>query len=186
MAERADMGVSPAAHDPAWAVAFAEQRDRLAVLLAPWLAAPVEHVGSTAVPGLRAKPVVDVLAPVRSLDSEARAAMVRVLSAGGWLYWPDDPRGDTRLWFLRPRPEARTHHLHVAVHGGARATALLAFRDALRADPSLAAEYERLKSRLARENPTARNAYTNGKAEFVARVLRAAGIARPVLEELPE
>ncbi|QIQ06724.1 GrpB family protein [Streptomyces liangshanensis] len=180
------MAVTLAEYDPAWPLAFAEQRDRLAVLLAPRLAAPVEHIGSTAVPGLRAKPVVDVLAPVRSLDGEARAAMVAALSADGWLHWPDDPRADTRLWFLRPRPEARTHHLHVAVHGDARATSLLAFRDALRADPSAAAEYERLKSRLAREHPSARNAYTNGKAEFVARVLRAAGIPRPVLEELPE
>lgn len=178
------MAVSISEPDPAWAVAFARQRDALESALAPWLAGPIEHVGSTAVPGLRAKPVVDVLAPVGALDE--RDAMVDVLSADGWLYWPDDPRGDTRLWFLRPHPEARTHHLHVVVHEGARERALLTFRDALRADRELARAYEELKVHLARESSGNRNAYTNGKARFVADVLRAAGITDPVAEDLPE
>src|SRR5215472_8220738 len=159
-------------YDPAWPRRFAEQRDRLAGLLAPWLAAPVEHIGSTSVPGLRAKPIVDILAPVASLA--ARAAMVDVLSEDGWLYWPDDPNGAERLWFLRPRPEARTHHLHVIGHGSQTARAVLAFRDSLRADAATAREYEDLKRRLAQEHPEDREAYTAAKAEFVARVVAAA------------
>jgi GrpB-like predicted nucleotidyltransferase (UPF0157 family) len=156
-------------YDPAWPGRFAEQRDRLADILAPWLAAPIEHIGSTSVPGLRAKPIVDILAPVDSLA--ARAAMVDALSADGWLYWPDDPNGAQRLWFLRPEPGERTHHLLVVEHGSSKAQALLAFRDALRADSALAREYEDLKIRLAWEHPEDRDAYTAAKADFVARVV---------------
>jgi GrpB-like predicted nucleotidyltransferase (UPF0157 family) len=180
----ADMAVGLVDHDPQWSARFVEQRDRVSDVLVRWLAAPVEHIGSTAVPGLRAKPIVDVLAPVGSLAE--REVMVTALSRDGWLYWPDDPRGDSRLWFLRPRPEERTYHLHVVEHGHPRAQALLTFRDALRQDAGLAKEYEQLKARLARENPVNRNAYTNGKATFVARVLTAAGFVDPVMEDLAE
>jgi GrpB-like predicted nucleotidyltransferase (UPF0157 family) len=85
----ADQQVAVAGYDPGWADRFAEQRPLVAELLGPWLAGPVEHIGSTAVPGLRAKPVIDMLAPVSSLVS-AQAA-VPVLAAAGWLFWPDDP-----------------------------------------------------------------------------------------------
>jgi GrpB-like predicted nucleotidyltransferase (UPF0157 family) len=172
----ADMAVELVPYDPSWPVRFAEQRDRVSAVLADRLAAPVEHIGSTSVPGLWAKPVVDLLAPVGSLGSPAaREAMVEALSADGWLYWPDDPHWRTRLWFLRPRPEARTHHLQVVEHGGPRAGALLTFRDALRRDPELAEAYRLLKSRLAAEHQRDREAYTRGKAAFVAGVLATAG-----------
>ncbi|MCK9877294.1 GrpB family protein [Frankia sp. Ag45/Mut15] len=181
----ADQPVYLAGYDPAWPARFAEQHDRLAVILAPWLAAQITHIGSTAVVGLPAKPVIDVLAPVRSLDA-ARGGAVPALEAAGWLFWPQDPCGHYRLWFLRPRPEARTHHLHVIEHGDSHAEALLAFRDALRADPALARDYAALKSRLAREHPTNRNAYTNAKGAFVDEVLRHAGLSPPPRVPLPE
>ena len=153
-------------------------------MLRPWLAGPVEHVGSTAVPGLRAKPVIDMLAPVTSLAG-AQAA-VPVLAGAGWLFWPDDPCRHYRLWFLRPRPEARTHHLHLIEDRHPHAVALLVFRDALRADAGLCREYAGLKDRLARRHPGNRNAYSNAKGEFVARVLRQAGVEPPTRGLLPE
>jgi len=153
-------------------------------LLRPWLAGPVEHIGSTAVPGLRAKPVVDMLAPVWSL-AEARAA-VPVLAAAGWLFWPEDPCGHYRLWLLRPRPEARTHHLQVAEAGHPQVRAVLAFRDVLRADAGLRCEYASLKERLAARHPDGRNAYTNAKGAFIQRALRQVGIDPPPRELLPE
>jgi len=79
----ADQHVEIMDHDPGWAARFAEQRTAVQELLRPWLAGPVEHIGSTAVPGLRAKPVIDMLAPVGSL-AEARAA-VPTLAEAGWL-----------------------------------------------------------------------------------------------------
>jgi len=180
----ADQLVALADSDPVWADRFAEQEVAVAELLRPWLAAPVEHIGSTSVPGLRAKPVIDMLAPVNSLG-EARAA-VPVLAAAGWLYWPEDPCAHYRLWLLRPHPEARTHHLQVVEADHPHARAVLAFRDALRADAGLRQEYAGLKDRLAQQHRDNRNAYTNAKADFVEQALRQAGMDPPARDLLPE
>ena len=180
----ADQQVGVAAPDPAWADRFAEQRVAVEELLRPWLAGPVEHIGSTAVPGLRAKPVVDMLAPVSSLPG-ARAALP-ALEGAGWLFWPQDPCGHYRLWLLRPRPEARTHHLQVVEAAHPHASALLAFRDALRADTGLRREYASVKERLAEQHRDNRNAYTNAKAAFIERALARAGVSPAPRDPLPE
>jgi GrpB-like predicted nucleotidyltransferase (UPF0157 family) len=180
----ADQRVEVVDYDPGWRERFAEQRPVVEDLLGPWLAGPVEHIGSTPVPGLRAKPVIDMLAPVSSLAS-AQAA-VPVLAGAGWLFWPDDPCRHYRLWFLRPRPQARTHHLHLIEDGHPHALALVAFRDALRADAGLCRQYAVLKDQLARQHGDNRNAYSNAKGEFVARALRRAGIESPARDLLPE
>jgi GrpB-like predicted nucleotidyltransferase (UPF0157 family) len=180
----ADERVRVVDYDPAWPGRFAEQKVLVERLLRPWLAGPVEHVGSTAVPGLRAKPVIDLLALV-SLLPAARAA-TPVLAGAGWLFWPEDPCRCYRLWFLRPRPEARTHHLQVVEQGHPHARALLAFRDMLRADAGLRREYAGLKDQLARQHPEGRNAYTNAKSAFIGGVLRQAGIEPPARDLLPE
>jgi GrpB-like predicted nucleotidyltransferase (UPF0157 family) len=180
----ADQAVEIVDYDAAWAERFAELRPAVEELLAPWLCGPVEHVGSTAVPGLRAKPIVDMLAPVTSLATATAA--VPLLERAGWLGWPQDPLRSYRLWFLRPSPVARTHHLQVVESDHAHAVALLAFRDALRADDQLRDEYAGLKGRLAAAHPDNRNAYTNAKAEFVAQVLRQAGVEPPARDLLPE
>jgi GrpB-like predicted nucleotidyltransferase (UPF0157 family) len=162
-------------YDPAWVERFVEQRARLDTLLAPWLGGPVEHVGSTSVPGLPAKPIVDILAPVKSL-SDAEAALP-ALAGEGWLFWPEDPNRHYRLWLLRPQPTARTHHLQLIEQDHPDATALIAFRDALRRDDALRASYAALKERLAAQYRTDRNAYSNAKADFVRSVLRPRGYA---------
>lgn len=180
----ADQKVEIVDPDPGWPARFTQEEARTSAVLRPWLAAAVEHIGSTAVPGLRAKPVIDMLAPVRSL-TDARAA-VEVLAAAGWLFWPDDRCRHYRLWFLRPRPEARTHHLHLIERDDPQARALLAFRDALRADPELSADYAALKERLARRHGNDRNAYTNAKGHFVDQALRRMGVEPPPREHLPE
>lgn len=79
------MTVTVVDYDPRWADLFVAQRDRLSRILKPWLAGPVEHVGSTAVPGLRAKPIIDILAPVTALTE--RAKIVSVLVDDGWWHW---------------------------------------------------------------------------------------------------
>ncbi len=169
-------------HDPLWRERFLEQQARLSTLLRPWLAAPSEHIGSTAVPGLRAKPVVDILAPVVSFES-ARAA-IPVLESDGWLFWPDDPNRSYRMWFLRPRPDARTHHLQIMQHDHPDAHALLQFRDALRAEPALRHAYAALKGHLAQKYAADRNAYTDAKSDFVRSVLHAAGADVPSRKQL--
>jgi GrpB-like predicted nucleotidyltransferase (UPF0157 family) len=125
-----------------------------------------------------------MLAPVRSLQAAHDA--VGALETDGWLFWHDDPCRHYRLWFLRPRPEARTHHLHVIECDHPHAQALLAFRDALRADPDLSRDYAQLKKHLARQHGGNRNAYSNAKGGFVEQVLRGAGIEPPLRDRLPE
>jgi GrpB-like predicted nucleotidyltransferase (UPF0157 family) len=161
-------------YNPEWRDRFLEQAARLTVVLRPWLAARIEHVGSTAVPGLRAKPVVDILAPVVSL-AEAQAA-IPGLTADEWLFWPDDPNRDYRMWFLRPRPEARTHHLHIIQQDHPAARAEVEFRDILRKDPAVREAYAALKDGLAVQHRTDRDAYTDAKTDFIRSVLHSAGV----------
>jgi len=170
----ADQSIELTAYDPMWPARFADQQTRLAVLLEPWLVGEVEHVGSTSVPGLRSKPIVDILAPVQSVPTSRSA--IPVLEKDGWLFWPDDPNCNYRLWFLRPSPSARTHHLQVIQHDHPNLRALIVFRDALRQDPSLRKAYSSFKEDLARKHQSDRNAYSNAKTEFVQSVLEAAGV----------
>src|SRR5207248_11582456 len=130
-----------------------------------WLLGGIHHVGSTAVPGLAAKPIGDILAGVHDLE-EARAAF-------GLL---------ERTYIHTPHRPGIAHHfskpgfgLHLTEPGSDLWRERLAFRDALRADPELVAEYAALKLRLAQEHPDAIEAYTAGKRAFVARVLAAVG-----------
>lgn len=169
----ADQTVFLVDHDPSWHDLFLLQREALSRLLKPWLASPPEHVGSTAVPGLPAKPVIDIVAPVVSL-ADAQAA-VPILAADGWLFWPDDPNRDYRLWFLRPTPAERTHHLYLIQHDHPELHRLLLFRDALRDDAALRGAYATLKAQLAEQYSTDRDAYTDAKSAFISAAVGARG-----------
>src|SRR5580704_6063812 len=163
-------------HDPDWSARGRAERARLAEILAPWLVDGVEHVGSTAVPGLAAKPVIDLMASVSDPDAVVRRAGER-LAADGWCYVP--PELDQRPWrrfFVKPDAagQRRVAHLHVIQAGHPRWAEQIAFRDALRRDDQLARDYADLKLRLASEHADDREAYTHGKAAFVAAALRSA------------
>jgi GrpB-like predicted nucleotidyltransferase (UPF0157 family) len=161
-------------HDPRWAVRAEAERARLTDLLAPWLVDGIEHIGSTAVPGLAAKPVVDLAASVTGLDTTVAGASER-LKADGWSYVP--PALDQRPWrrfYVKPDPagQRREAHLHLIQAGHARWTDQIRFRDALRSDITRAQQYEDLKRRLSKTSGHDREAYTEGKAAFVASILR--------------
>lgn len=161
-------------YDPRWTDVARTERDRLAVLLAHWLVDGVEHVGSTAVPGLAAKPIIDLMASVGDPGAVAGHAG-QLLAADGWCYVP--PELDQHPWrrfFVKPDAtgQRRAAHLHVIEAGHPRWAEQIAFRDALRGDGRLAREYADLKRRLAAEHPDDREAYTAAKAGFVANVLR--------------
>ena len=154
---------------PDWPLAFTT----LAASLAPVFSgtdARVEHIGSTAVPGLVAKPVLDVLVGVAALgEVEARRA---ALDALGFRYRPEHERVlPQRRYFTRdPGPGLRVH-LHGVVVGSALWEDHLAFRDALRADDALREAYAALKQSLALRFPHDKAAYTDAKAPFIAQVL---------------
>lgn len=149
--------------DPVWARRFAAERARLAPLLG---GAEIEHIGSTAVPGLAAKPIVDVMALVLDVDAPVAA----LVQEGGYVF-PEAYNAQLtgRRWLCRPSAEHREYHLHL-VSDGAELERHVRFRDRLRADPELAAEYARMKRDLAARLAGDREAYTAAKSDFVARV----------------
>ena len=144
---------------------------QLDVTLARWLVTSVEHVGSTAVPGLAAKPILDVQAAV--LDLECAAAIAQVVAPAGWHLVPAEL--DARPWrrfLVLVVDEHRAAQLHLLPAGSARWSEQLAFRDALRADPVLLHRYAEHKRTLVTEHAADREAYTAGKADFIRSILQ--------------
>lgn len=154
-------------YSPDWPAKFEAEKRVLQSVLAPWLVGEIQHVGSTAVVGLSAKPIIDLMAPVASLR-ESEAAIAAAATAG-YSYYPY--RADVMHWFCKPSPDVRTHHLHLVPHGSQLWLDRLAFRNALRGNQALSDEYANLKMGLAKQFPDDREAYTQGKTPFVQRVL---------------
>lgn len=164
-------------YDPRWPEMFLAEKEHLLACLPRDLVGRIEHFGSTAVPGLVAKPVVDMLVEVRSLE-ETKARIAPVLEAQGYDYFWRPSFGDSTppfyAWFIRRDGEGRrTHHIHMVEPHFEHWNRLL-FRDWLIAHPEAAAEYAALKRKLAAAHPDDREAYTAGKTEFVVRVTEAA------------
>jgi GrpB-like predicted nucleotidyltransferase (UPF0157 family) len=157
-------------YDPSWPRQFEEERGRLLRVLAPWLVGPVEHVGSTAIPHLAAKPVIDIVAGVRDLES-SKPARVAVASLG-YMYFPYRPTEEH--WFCKPSPAHRTHHLHLVPFESPLWRERLVFRDYLRQHPAVAQEYAALKRSLAERYRFDREAYTEAKGPFIREVVAAA------------
>ena len=163
-------------YDPDWPLLFEAERALLEAVLAAWLNGGIHHIGSTAIPGLAAKPIIDMMAGVRDLE-EARAAFAPLL-LHSYEYTPHRP--GTHHFSKPPGPWwAYTHGLHLTEPGSDLWRERLAFRDALRADPALATEYADLKVRLAKEHGTDVERYTVSKRAFVARVLAGVGLTLP-------
>ncbi len=159
-------------YDPEWPRRFEAERVILERLLAPWLAGGIHHIGSTAIPGVAAKPIVDMMAGVGDFE-QARAAY-EPLSGHSYRHAPHRP--GIAHHFTKVSPEI-TYGLHLTEPGSDLWRERLVFRDSLRAEPTLLAEYEALKLRLAREHPDDPAAYTAGKQAFVASVLARSGVA---------
>lgn len=154
-------------YDPAWPKRFAVEEEMLDQAIREWVTGGVHHVGSTAVAGLAAKPVVDILVGVADLTS-SRECFDR-LAELNYQYAPY--RVEEMHWFCKPDPAHRTHHLHLVPTGSARYLSELAFRDALRRRPDLATEYAHFKRRLAVEHRDDREAYTQAKQDFIVKAL---------------
>ena len=150
---------------PCWPKLFEYERARVEAAVGRWVES-VEHIGSTAVPGLDAKPIVDLMVGVRSLEDGARCA--RVLQGLGY-----EHRGEAgvpgRIFLRTLLPPVL--HLNLGVFGGEFWEKHLLFRDYLRMHPETAREYARLKHELARRFRHDREAYTEAKTSFVETVV---------------
>jgi GrpB-like predicted nucleotidyltransferase (UPF0157 family) len=140
------------------------------------LSVDVQHVGSTAVPGLDAKPIIDIALAVRSAEDIPR--LRRPLEGLGYVYRGDAGSDGGRLFVKESAPEVRTHHLHVVGVDDQQWRDWLLFRDELRADKALRDMYADLKKSLQERFAEDRKGYTEAKNAFVASVVRQRGPGR--------
>jgi GrpB-like predicted nucleotidyltransferase (UPF0157 family) len=159
-------------YDPGWPVAFEAERQ----LIAPRFRVPpllIEHIGSTSIPGLSAKPIIDIIVLVEDLET-ARVA-IPALEATGYSFWADNP-DKSKLYLVKGLPPAprRTHHLHV-YEEEAEVRRHLIFRDHLRTYPEATAAYLALKLELAERFRDDREAYSKHKTRFIDDLVRPLG-----------
>lgn len=156
---------------PEWQIKGEEEKKQLLSLLDPFEIIDIEHIGSTSIPSLPAKPIIDIMTKVK--DFSRSDEMVAVLSEHDWNYIP--PSLDQREWrkyFVKVHNNKRVAHLHIVQEGSERWDEHLQFRNTLRNNPKLVAEYATLKKRLAHEFAGDREAYTEAKSEFIQKILK--------------
>ena len=158
-------------YDPGWPAAFEAEAILLRAALGS-LALRIDHHGSTSIPGLAAKPVIDIQVSVAALDPIA--AYGERLASIGYVHVPHSDDAFCPF-FHRPPQWPHSHHVHVVARGGAEERRTLAFRDYLRDHAVVAGEYERLKENLAKQFAAAdtdsRETYARGKTDFIDRVV---------------
>lgn len=159
-------------YDDRWPGLFEVEKRRIEAALGP-RAVAVEHVGSTAVPGLAAKPVIDIMVGVRSLSDSP--SLVERLEGVGYEYVPElEEVMPFRRYFRRLTDGRRTHQIHLVEIGQGFWDDHLLFRGYLRAHPEASHEYARLKLGLAERFRDDREAYTEAKTDFISGILRRA------------
>jgi GrpB-like predicted nucleotidyltransferase (UPF0157 family) len=154
--------------NPSWPDQFTTEAHAIEKVLHP-LKPRIEHFGSTAIPNLPAKPIIDIFIILD--DTSVWSRLLAPLSTLGYIYWAENPRTD-RMFFVKGMPpfgHRRSHHIHVRTP--ADATAELLFRDWLREHPDDAARYAKLKRELVERFKSNREAYTDAKGEFIQQIL---------------
>jgi GrpB-like predicted nucleotidyltransferase (UPF0157 family) len=159
-------------YDPRWPIFFEQECSRLRFVVGT--AIKIEHMGSTSVPGLAAKPIIDILVGIPDL-SQARARLVRPIERLGYNYIPEYAAWlPGELFFRKGMPGPWTHHLHVMEPSNARWRDFLIFRDYLRLHPEIAAAYGSLKKALAAEFGENIEGFRKAKHRFVREITKKA------------
>lgn len=172
-----------APYDARWPALYAEEERQLRATLPADLVLRIAHIGSTAIPGLSAKPIIDVQVEVDDLERVKRE-VVPILTACGYEFiWRSTigERAPFYAWFIkRDANGGRTHHIHMVEPDQASEDRIV-FRDHLRNQPAVREAYAALKRDLAERHPSDRAAYTLAKTEFITAVLKDARRARPTV-----
>ena len=155
-------------YDQSWPTRFEEERNLLMGVAAEWCYGGIEHIGSTAVPGMVAKPVIDIMFGVKSLEESKPA--IEVVKENGYEYWPY--KAEIMHWFCKPSDAYRTHHLHLIPFKSPLWNEHIRFRDLLRSNKQIAEEYSTLKQELAAAYKEDRETYTENKGPFIQQVLQ--------------
>jgi GrpB-like predicted nucleotidyltransferase (UPF0157 family) len=163
-----------AEYDPRWPERYQQERQRILHAIGEYVVA-VEHIGSTAVPGLGAKPIIDIMVAVRSLARDVPAC-VEPLRRIGYEHVPRPDFKDS-AFFSHGTWGPSTRHLHLTEYGSAFWNEKLLFRDYLRLHAETAAEYFALKCSLAARHAANRTAYTDAKSSFIYSIVNRARTA---------
>lgn len=162
-------------YDPEWVTKASAEITKLREVLPQSKTIDIQHVGSTAIPGMAAKPIVDIQIAVHSL-SEIKDFAIPALQKLGYEYWYENPDPE-RMFFVKGMPpfgEKRTHHIHICELSSKHWNEKLIFRDYLITHPMTAEEYQQLKMDLARKYTLDREKYTDAKTKFIEGILRKA------------
>ncbi len=169
-------------YDPSWPKLAQQEMQLLKTATAPLeVVVAIEHVGSTAIPGMKAKPIIDLYVGVNDLAKAKQ--LVPLFEKMDYIYWQDNPNLE-KMFFVKGMPpfgEKRTHHIHVVEYNSGYWSCRLLFRDYLRSHPDLALEYEQLKIALLKEFKLDREAYTEHKSDFIKKILRLAGFKDEII-----
>ena len=164
-------------YNPSWPALFAEAWREISAAIGGYIIS-IEHIGSTSVPGLAAKPVIDILIGVRSLADADR--FIPPLAPLGYTYVPKhEDVFPERRYLHRITDGKHTHHLHIVEPASDFYRVQILFRDYLRTHPNAAAEYAALKYQLAEKYRDDREAYTDSKSDFIRNILRLAQDVSP-------
>jgi GrpB-like predicted nucleotidyltransferase (UPF0157 family) len=156
--------------NPDWPDKFEKEARKLKELLGGENIARIEHIGSTAIPGLSAKPIIDIAIGVLSLRNATR--FIPKLQKAGYTYWDKNPKTD-RMFFVKGLPPngPRSFHVHIMEIKGDEFPKRIFFRDYLRDHPEEVKKYDALKKKLADKYKEDREAYTEAKTEYISRIL---------------
>ena len=167
-------------YNPAWPKLAEAELKAIKIIAEKLPYSSMEHIGSTAVPELSSKPIIDIFIVVPSIEDAER--WVSPLEALGYLYWKENP-DKSHLRFFKGMPpfgEGRTHHVHIVADNNDTIEHRLLFRDILRRDKKIRLEYEALKVKLLQSNAEDRELYTENKTAFIKSVLNAHGYSKPI------
>jgi GrpB-like predicted nucleotidyltransferase (UPF0157 family) len=159
--EQRDVELVP--HNPEWSQLADQEAERILKALS-FQVIGIYHIGSTSVPGIKAKPILDFVLEVQNLDDVIHNK--QEFEDLGY-NWKGEFGIPGRQFFTRDTNGERSHHLHVFQQGHPDIERHLVFRDYLRANPEAAREYEKLKEELAQRFPNASGSYTEAKSEFI-------------------
>ena len=169
---RSEDGIVLEPHNPHWAEMFAYEQQAIREGVDASIPLVIEHFGSTAIPDLPAKPIIDILV---GASSQHWKAIIEALKGQEYIHWETNPHPD-REFLVKGMPPfgvRRTHHVHICEIGGSLWEQLL-FRDYLREHPEDRKAYASLKEHLAAAFPEDREAYTRGKDKMVAQIMNRA------------
>lgn len=160
-------------YDPKWPSKARDEINKLREVLPAAKIIEIQHVGSTAIPGMAAKPIIDIQIAVSSLG-EMKVIAIPTLEKLGYVYWYENPDPE-RMFFVKGMPpfgERRTHHVHIVESTSKHWHDKITFRDYLIAHPAAAKEYQDLKIKLAHKYTNDREEYTNAKSKFICNILQ--------------